>query len=419
MAKRTREIKGVSRRYAWRLYPTPEQEEVLRRQGIMCSQLWNALLEMCERRAQRGVQRYGKSVSFHCAECAHRSAAGKIVLCDEHKLPHEYEMDKWVSAMLAECPEWREMSTYTPRRVSFSLAAAFQAFFRRAKVGAGLASGYPRFKRPGTSIPHRCKSGCKLRKSDRHSRSWEVYLKGVPGLIWARGRLPEDAISPNEWTDTDVRLVDGRWEISAAMSLDERRHGLPFAVPTVVRFNLIDGFALVNNEPFTPADFAHVQRLEERQRAMQSEFDQQWPRGKRLSDEQFAERAEMRAEISRLSNRARRVRANALHVWSKRVVERASMITIIKPPMQARTRSPRGDEAEWGANIKTVSAINRTALSFAPGMAAQMLEYKAKEIGIPLQIIEDEMPDIAIGEKLVAAGKTVRRTKRALKEMER
>lgn len=416
MAKRVRPVIGVQRRYSWALYPTADQMASLSEQARMCASLWNALLEMCERRMGGGVQRRGRSVSFHCGECAGLSANGRIVLCEAHELPSEFAMGYWISDMLAQCPEWRALSTWTPRRVAGSLFSAFKAFFRRAKTGAGAASGYPRYKsaRHADAIPHRCLSGCAIRKSDRHEQSWTVRLKGVPGEIWARGRVPDE---PHEWMDADVRLArHGRWEISAAVSLDERRQAKGPLRPMAIRFNLVDGFAMVNNEMQTPEGLIHAMDLDDRRASMQTEFDLRWPRGKRLTDEEWQERREDRIAIARISARAARVRANALHVWSKRIVERASMLTIYKLAVRASTATPRGNDREWGASVETVSALNRRALSYAPAMAAAMLEYKAKEIGIPVQIIEDTAPDIAIGEKLVAAGKVLRKAKRATYE---
>jgi hypothetical protein len=415
MAKRTRDVTGAQRRYAWRLYPMPEQTDALMEQLRMCVLLWNALLEMCERRNGRAVQRHGRSVSFHCAACASASADGKIVLCEAHRLPTEFDMGYWLSELRAECPEWRALSTWTPRRVAGSLFAAYKAFFRRAKAGAGSASGYPRFKsaRRANAIPHRCLSGCAILKSDRHERSWIVRLKGVPGEIWARGRVPGE---PHEWMDADVRFVAGRWEISAAVSLDERRESRGTLHPTVVRFDLIDGFAAVNEELQMPEGLIHAMDLDDRRASMQASFDLRWPRGKRLTDEEWQERREEWMEIARLAARAARVRANALHVWSKRTVERASVLTIYRPAVQECTSTPRGNEKEWGASVETVSALNRRALSYAPAMAAKMLEYKAREIGIPIQVFDDTAPGIAIGEKLVAAGKAARKAKRAIEE---
>jgi putative transposase len=415
MAKRERPVIGVQRRYAWRLYPTPEQAEAMSEHARMCAQLWNALLEMCERRMGGGVQRRGKSVSFHCAECASLSADGKIVLCDEHNLPSDIAMGYWISAMRAECPEWSALSTWTPRRVATSLFKAFKAFFKRAKAGAGAASGYPRFKAVGRAdaIPHRCVSGCSVRKSSRHEQSWNVHLQGVPDTTWARGRLPKTV---NEWMDADISYRAGRWEISVAVAIDERRssHGHP--QPITVRFDLIDGLASVNGVLDTPDELIRVKLLDDRRASMQAEFDTRWPRGKRWSDEEWAERCEDKAEIGRLAARIARVRNNALHVWSARLVCGASVLTIYKPAVKEATATPRGDAQEWGAAVKTVSAINRSALSFAPAMAVQMLEYKAKEIGIPVQVVEDAKPEIAVGHDLSAVTKAVRKARRVMKK---
>lgn len=416
MAKRTRPIEGVQRRYQWALYPTHEQHEILSTQCAMCADLWNALLDMCLTRYQRAIQRNGKSVSFHCARCADASAeAGKITMCEAHKLPSEYDMGYWITAMLAELPEWRSMSTWTPRRVAGSLAAAWQAFFRRAKEGKGHQSGHPLFKsrRLHLSIPHRCLSGCAVRKSNRHKKSYTVRLKGVPSEIWARGALPAPV---NEWNDADVMFRDGKWSISVAVAIAPRRQSLGCELRSVtVKFNLLDGFCEVDGVIEVPQGFAQIEMMEERKQSMQSDFDVAWPHGKRWSDEQWAERCEAKAEIGYLSSRIARVRANTLHVWTKQLVERASDITIVKPAIKELTATPRGNEKNWGAQVEVVSAVNRRALSYAPAMAVAMIEYKAKEIGIRCTVIEDDDAPIAVGRDLVVAGKTQRRVKRQIK----
>src|SRR5947209_2848906 len=147
MAKRTRPVEGVRRRYSWRIYPTAGQIDILREQAGMCADLWNALLSMCERRyhaiGQRETKYFydkkgrlqqtftGKLLSFHCAACAKLSESGKLKPCEDHKLPSEFDMGYWITDMLAHCPEWRALSTWTPRRVATSMSAAWQAFFRR------------------------------------------------------------------------------------------------------------------------------------------------------------------------------------------------------------------------------------------------------------------------------------------------
>lgn len=424
MAKRTRPIIGVQRRYSWRLYPDASQAIALHQQSHMCIDLWNALMEMCERRyaaiGQRETKYYfdkrgtlrqtftGRFRSFHCADCANASAeAGKTRYCETHKLPSEFDIGYWVTSMLKECPEWRALSTWTPRRVATAFVAAWKAFFR--------GGGYPRYKshRGPLALPHRCVSGCAVIKSDRHERSWLTRLKGVSGDIWSRGQLPAPA---NEWMDADVRLINGKWEISAAVAVDERRGSIGRGIPTTVRFGLIDGFALVNNELIQLDGLSLAQRLDDDRTRMQSEFDLRWPRGKRLTDDERQERNEQKSEIGLLSSRIARIRRNALHVWSKQLVERASILTIIKPSIRGNTKSPRGNKQEWGAAVETVSALNRNTLSHAPTMAAQMLQYKAEEIGIPVEVIEDTKPEIAASAKLVSATKAARKANRAIRK---
>jgi hypothetical protein len=418
MAKRTRPTNGVNRRYSWRLYCTEHQDAILRAQGAMCAELWNALLDMCERRYQRAVQRHGSSISFHCAGCAHESEqAGKFKLCDAHKHPTEFNMGYWISEMLEQCPEWRKLSTWTPRRVATSVSMAWRMFFQRAKAGHGKSSGRPLYKSPRRhlAIPHRCVSGCQFTKSNRHEKSWWLRLKGVPGEIWARGEIPTTV---NEWTDADVRYRDGHWEVSAAMAVTPRREA--GSTPITVRFDLVDCFAMVNGHPETPQAFRDIERFESARKSMQTSFDLRWPRGRRCSDAEWQERCEAKAEISKLCARIARIRGNALHVWTKRIVGRASDLTIIMPPIKKMTTSPRGNAREWGAEVETVSELNRTALSYAPGMAAAMLQYKAKEAEIGCDLITDEDAPIAVGADLAAASKAVRRAKRTVrKEAER
>jgi hypothetical protein len=151
---------------------------------------------------------------------------------------------------------------------------------------------------------------------------------------------------------------------------------------------------------------------------MQAEHDRRWPRGRYLDDEAKAEHADSATEISRLATRIARKRANALHVWSTRIVERAASLRIVKPAsIREATKSPRGDESNWGAMVETVSKLNRHVLAYAPAMAVEMLKYKAEERGIRCVIIEDDAPNIMVGGELVAVGKQLRRARRAAKRI--
>ena len=362
------------------------------------------MMELTEARYRRARQ----GNSWHCAECA-----AEHKLCDAHRRPTEFDLGEMISRMREECPEWRDLSTWTPRRVATSFCAAWQGFLRRAKNGDGASSGYPRYKsrRHALAVPHRCLSGCKITKSDRRERDFIVRLAGI-GDVHARNQVPAHV---NAFNDADVRFLNDHWEISVAVEIEPRRESWPVRKPMTIEFDLIEGFARVNGVLETPPGLIAAQALDDRRQSLQADFDLKWPRGKRLTDDERQERSDDWRAVSRLAARIARVRSNALHVWSKRLVERASVLSVKKPPMRAATATPRGDEKQWGAAVKTVSSLNRNALSYAPAMAVQMIEYKAKELGISVQVTEDKAPEIAIGEKLVAAGKAVRKSKRAIR----
>jgi transposase len=442
--KRTRPLNGVTRRYSWRLYPTVEQEAELRQHAVMCGELWNALLETCEllysvrvwvfQKDAGGPLLFNEAGNLHALKLSdvllrrrfwrplsvHEVLRSRSSQINPDKLdirtyqPSEFDMGYWVSGLLSDCPEWRALSTWTPRRVVTSLKAAYLAFFRNP------AGGRPRYKnvRKHLSVPHRCISGCRIRKSDRHERSWEIRLKGITGSIWARGMLPKPDIV-HEWLDADIMYRDGHWEASIATDIESRRHS-GGNQNLEIRFGVIGGLASINGELDTPqydaANLSFAHDLEIVLDRKKSEFDLRWPRGKRCdSVEEAQERRDEREEISRLSGRVARIRRNALHVWTSRIIRRAESISIICPAISEHVETPRGDASNWGANVETVSHLNRKTLSFAPAMARAMLEYKAKEAGIKCIVIEDEASDLTVGRKLVAAGKSLRKAKRAIR----
>lgn len=428
------------RRYLFRLYPTPAQADTLHQQCRMVADLWNALLQRYEdikrRTEQRQVwfdaagKRHQGLTSHSATWVSVRYAHGETVVIVPGKNGRPkpftaYDMQNEVTALVNADPEWRALSVWTGHRTAQLLDRAIQAFYRRASAGAGAQAGYPRYKRRAAhnSIPHRCLSGCKLSKSPRHRLSWELRLKGVAGPIHARGLIPGGAGVNRErmtgavekWTDADVIWRDGKWWLSVATEIAPRRHPPRHEQGISVRFDLLDDFARVNGIAETPAGLLAAQLIDERLDELKSERDQRWPRGRRLADQERAELAGMKARITRLAARAARIRRNALHVWTARLVAGGGDLTIIAPPIVELTKTPRGDAKEWGASVALVSELNRRARSMAAGMAIQMLRYKAEEAGIRCDVVSDSAPKIAVGAELVRTAKRVRRIGRELK----
>ena len=267
-----------------------------------------------------------------------------------------------------------------------------------------------------------------------------MYVKGVPGFIKARGKFPAD---PESIRNCVIMRRDGAWWVSIVVKMKPRMTA--GADKVEIKFDLIDEFARVERAKgeclarskeqittqaqqhkttsrvvtgdlggddretrslFTPIQGVVTGDLADR---VQSERDRRY---RKFS---WRWRREKR-RVARLRAMEARRRKHALHAWSTSIVRSACDISVIASDVRALTATPRGDAKVWGANVKTVSSLNRHILGQAPGLAVQMLRYKAEEAGIRCDIIEDDQPNIAIGGKLVAAGKAVRKAKRALKK---
>ena len=126
-----------------------------------------------------------------------------------------------------------------------------------------------------------------------------------------------------------------------------------------------------------------------------------------------------RAETRRIAMRklkAARQRKDALHRWTSMIAARAAALVVIAPPVRENTKSAKGDAKTWGANVRTVAALNRATLEQAPASAVGMLKYKVEEAGAAFLDIEKTDTDLAIGRDLPETTKQIRRTRRKLKE---
>jgi hypothetical protein len=257
------------------------------------------------------------------------------------------------------------------------------------------------------------------RPNGEPSLTWFLYIKGLTPLkgfaygqkVHVRGDLP---CEPERYRNATLIWRDGHWWLSLCVELDcGREHG---AEAMTVRFDLLDGFATANGLPEVLPGLGQTALLGERIDQLKSQRDTQFPRGKKRSDEdKVAMRAASR-QIAKLYAKASRITRNALHCWTTDLISRASDLTIIAPDLQREVRTPRGNERQWGSNIEVVSDLNRHVLGQSPGLAIQMLTYKAEEAQIRCDIVRDQAPSIGVAADLVTAGKRLRRAKRKLKQ---
>lgn len=443
-------VKMVVRRYTFKLYPNKTKMKALQRQASLLAMLWNAALEQREIQWAHQCQRNGKG---------------------DRKGLSKYDQGRELKIVRANDPEYASMSSDTMNLCLIALDDAFRAFFKRAKGGAGKSSGYPRYKSPyaienknkDCTIWHRDEpKGWRMTRDGKHFR---IHAHGITNLkdrstwIKARGRFPVD-FDDVELRDMRIIRVSGVWYCSIVVKMEPRMDASPMSSSNIVRFDLIDEFARVENRatgeclsccdgefysseekntvmnqgdvPVSGRDTLDLSGDDRKYikmghrvfgrdtldlapnhdaDAIQSEGDRRY---KKFS---YRWKQAKRRVARRRAKEARR-RKEALHRWTTSVVKRSLEMEVIAPPIKESTKTARGDEKDHGAAVKTVAALNRHILSQAPSMAIAMLQYKCEEAGVPFCMTKAEDHKVTIGGDLQVATKAVRKVRRQLKKME-
>ena len=208
------------RRYTFKLYPNVVQAAALDRVRRMHCALYNATLQERIDQYRHEVQRVGK-------------ASARGLTC--------YDQQKALKLIRADDPEWRALSSDSMTVTLERVDRAFQAFFRRARAGAGTQSGYPRFQ----SAERFTGFGFKKHRSgwrfDAKPNGGALYLKGVPGTLKARGKFPA---TPDKIKTCDILLRAGTWWLSVVVEMAPRLRAQSDNSGEVV-FDLVDHFAAV------------------------------------------------------------------------------------------------------------------------------------------------------------------------------
>jgi transposase len=466
----------VLRRYNFKLYPNKAQEAALVRQCQLTAWLWNAALhqlelDYCENRKKDTEGNH--VVDYSVMNCRLMSLASKPLVealarvqPTDGKAVSKYSQGRAIKYIRAENPEYAAMSSSSLQLVFDALQLAFQAFFRRAKSGAGKASGYPAYKsscaeshRFHTTIWHRDGFGWKL---SPRGKNFALYAKGIPGLMSARGRFP---VKDMEIRDMRIMRANGEWFASIVVRMDAREAS--GSISAEIEFDLIDKFASVKNrangrhfpgwedgffssdeqitqanegiiaEPASDAlhlrgdsgnatqphqgrlasDALHSGSIETPKRVPreQSTDDATSIADKRFKRFSWRWKEARRRVASRRSKEARRNREN-LHMLTTNLVRRCSDIHVIAPKIKEATASARGNERDHGAAVKLVATLNRHVLAQAPAMAIAMLEYKAAEAGMQFTRTIPVEHKVAVGRDISKATKTGRIAARKLRK---
>lgn len=406
------------RRYTFKLYPNRAQEAALERRRQLHSALYNGLIQQRIEAWQRG-----QWTLAHAS--APRAKRGRTLTA--------FDQGKEVTALRAADPEYAALSRGEMEQTVKRVDLAFQAFFRRAKQGAGASAGFPRFKRcDGFGMREMSHGGWRFADN-------RLTVRGIPGRIKARGKFPA---APEEIRTCDLTLIGGVWWLSVVVVLPARMCAEASHCGEVA-FDLIDAFARVRRTDgpygagpketvFTAADGRII--LSEQGACATSGADTPQAGGERGHERGGFDKIEalqrrmarcrrgshkyraLRRQKARLQARQARQRREAMHAWTTMLVRRFAELQVRSPKIKETTATGRGDERDWGANVETKAAMNRRVLSQAPAAAIQMLQYKMAERGGAFAVIEDIAPKAAVGRDLVESGKVLRKARRIVKK---
>lgn len=427
----------MTRRYTFKLYPNAAQAEALETQRRLHSALYNALIQQRIEAYQRGQWTLAPT-----PDGAPRTKRGKTLTA--------FDQGKELTAVRAEFPEYRALSRGAMEQTAKRVDLAFQAFFRRAKEGAGASAGFPRFKR--------CE-GFGFREMGHGGWRFDgkrLVMQGAPGAIRARGEFPGDV---RETRTCELMWREGRWWLSVVVKLAPRMATVA-ALAARVRFDLLDRFAQVSwadgGQPAGPEETVYAaadgrislvtqeatprpsESPSERGGTLGTQRCSAWNSGSESPSETPGDGVEaliqslqrrmagckrgscryrrLRAQKAKIEAKIARRRREAGHLWTTGIARRAAEAEIISPPVKDVTKSGRGTEKNWGAAVETKAEINRRILGQSPAATAAMLAYKIAERGGVTHATVDTAPTVAVGSDLVAATKAMRRAARTVKK---
>ena len=225
---------GVIRRYTFKLYPNQAQAKALDDMRRLHCALYNAALQ-----ERIDAYRLGNGARSWLEWQAYRPIKRLFL----GKTLTHFDQCKSIKVIRAEDPAYEAISADSMGLTLKRLDLAYQAFFRRAKAGAGFQSGFPRYKRsdeyPG--FTHRPGQGWRFDvRPDK--KSGKTTIKGIPGAVKWRGKFP---MFPYGIKTGDVMLRAGVWWLSVVADMPARMRA-DADHSGEVEFDLVDNFARVS-----------------------------------------------------------------------------------------------------------------------------------------------------------------------------
>ena len=327
---------------------------------------FNTVLQFRAYTTRAGYQRLDDVLRMHQslynAALQHRRDAWKMA----RRTITYYDQSRELTEIRREWPDWaaqhRRLTTGTLRRADL----AFQSFFRR--VRQGQTPGFPRFKplqRFRTLETHGVDPA--MLRHRQGERRATVRVKGLPDL---EIRLKKGQELPPVSKLTTLRITREGRRCVVSLGFKVPKAPLPDA-GQAIGLDMRMGIARVvtSDGQYWERRDPDVRRLKRQQR--------------RVSRAQKGS-GSRRKKVQRLSGSHRRMRVsnhNAVHRFTRRVVNQYQLIAVEELDIKGMTATARGTEEAPGTLVQLTADRNRVALLQTWGKIRQQLAYKAAWAG--------------------------------------
>ncbi len=323
-----------TRRYTFKLYPSPAQAVEMERQRRLHQALYNGALE-----ERIGAYRKGVHLSF-------------------------VDQSRSIKIIKAECPEYAALHVHTLSETLNRLDKAYASFFRRVK--AGKTAGFPRFQSrdrfSGWAYKsHKVGFWVTLRDGGKHGR---LRLSGI-GEMSMRGSMRD----LGEIRTCNIVRRGDDWFASIVVRGEFKREcgveacGLDWGVNTFATIATSQGELIEIENP------RHGKRTAGKLAKAQRDL----ARKKRGSNR----RGKAKMKVRRLHEKLKMQRHDFLHQTSNRLINQFGMIATEQLNIAGMTRSAKGTVEEPGSRVAQKAGLNREILDTAPSAFLAMVDYKA------------------------------------------
>ena len=297
--------------FKYRAYPSKKQKETLDRQMFLSKELYNLLLE--------------KSTAYYK---------------DTKKTLTEYRMNKWITQLKKERPEFAELHSQVLQNVSKRISDAYAHFFRRCKEkkkGKKVKVGFPRYKNFVSSLTYPQTNGFKIEKK-------KAELSKIGGINFVNHREIEGKVK----TCTIKKTKSKEWYITVTVEKD----GKPFKSNNKEKAGIdlgINKYATLSN-----GKILQNKRITEKDKKKLKKLQKTISRRKKGSNKRKKAVVKFAKKYEHVTN----IKDDFLHKLSYNIVNSYSFIAYEELNITGMMKYPRlariiGEEA-WGKIIQYI-----------------------------------------------------------------